>query len=188
MVSKNNQHLKETLSSQQVPHYGLRKLGVGVASVLLGATLYFGMQPTNVQADTVDNSATSQDNDGTQNLQQPTVTLGQANNAQNATTDQQTTDSANSSQAAEPAANNTSSAQSNDSASANDPQAVATVTVDQPSINLRSNGSDNMKEKGTVTLTNVRAGDTFYINFQQDKLVNYISFDSIQTILARGGP
>ncbi|WP_373842534.1 YSIRK-type signal peptide-containing protein, partial [Limosilactobacillus sp.] len=42
MVSKNNTYLKEVMHSHRVPHYGLRKLGIGVTSVLLGTTLYFG--------------------------------------------------------------------------------------------------------------------------------------------------
>lgn len=42
MVSKNNFNHMMQENSKRVPHYGLRKLSVGVASVLLGATLYFG--------------------------------------------------------------------------------------------------------------------------------------------------
>ena len=53
MVSKNNQwqHLQAT--AQRVPHYGLRKLSVGVASVLLSTTLYMGVS---AQADTLNQS------------------------------------------------------------------------------------------------------------------------------------
>lgn len=42
MVSKNNFKNKMNADAKRVPHYGLRKLGVGVASVLLGTTLYLG--------------------------------------------------------------------------------------------------------------------------------------------------
>ena len=35
------------------PHYGIRKLSVGVASVLLGITFYMGMNGNVVHADTV---------------------------------------------------------------------------------------------------------------------------------------
>ncbi len=38
------------MHSHRVPHYGLRKLGIGVTSVLLGTTLYFGAN-TPVHAD-----------------------------------------------------------------------------------------------------------------------------------------
>ena len=50
MVSKNNQWQHLQASAQRVPHYGLRKLSVGVASVLLSTTLYMGV---NAHADTV---------------------------------------------------------------------------------------------------------------------------------------
>ena len=50
MVSKNNQYWKQQRDAQRVPHYGLRKLSVGVASVLLSTTLYMG---ATAHADTV---------------------------------------------------------------------------------------------------------------------------------------
>lgn len=50
MVSKNNQWQHLQASAQRVPHYGLRKLSVGVASVLLSTTLYMGVS---AHADTV---------------------------------------------------------------------------------------------------------------------------------------
>ena len=46
MVSKNNIQHKMEADAKRVPHYGLRKLGIGVASVLLGTTLYFGKADT----------------------------------------------------------------------------------------------------------------------------------------------
>ncbi|WP_076461334.1 YSIRK-type signal peptide-containing protein [Limosilactobacillus caccae] len=46
MVSKNNQWNKMQQEADRVPHYGLRKLSVGVASVLLSTTLLFGMAST----------------------------------------------------------------------------------------------------------------------------------------------
>lgn len=42
MVSKNNLAKQLEDNAKRVPHYGLRKLSVGVASVLLSTTLYFG--------------------------------------------------------------------------------------------------------------------------------------------------
>lgn len=50
MVSKNNQQWKRQQEAQRVPHYGLRKLSVGVASVLLSTTLYMGVT---AHADTI---------------------------------------------------------------------------------------------------------------------------------------
>lgn len=54
MVSKNNQWQHLQASAQRVPHYGLRKLSVGVASVLLSTTLYMGVS---AHADTVTTSS-----------------------------------------------------------------------------------------------------------------------------------
>ena len=42
-VSKNNLQNKLQADARRVPHWSLRKLSVGVASVLLGTTFYFGM-------------------------------------------------------------------------------------------------------------------------------------------------
>lgn len=50
MVSKNNFKKIMQDEAKRVPHYGLRKLSVGVASVLLSTTLFFGVR---AQADTV---------------------------------------------------------------------------------------------------------------------------------------
>ena len=50
MVFKNNQQWKRRQEAQCVPHYGLRKLSVGVASVLLSTTLYMGVT---AHADTI---------------------------------------------------------------------------------------------------------------------------------------
>ncbi len=64
MVSKNNTYLREVMRSHRVPHYGLRKLGIGVTSVLLGTTLYFGANAPVANADQVsaNNSASDQTN------------------------------------------------------------------------------------------------------------------------------
>ncbi|MCD7086421.1 YSIRK-type signal peptide-containing protein [Limosilactobacillus fastidiosus] len=51
MVSKNNQWKKLQQQAEQAPHFGIRKLSVGVASVLLGTTLFFGTSAV-VHADT----------------------------------------------------------------------------------------------------------------------------------------
>lgn len=53
MVSKNNVQVKDRYATKQVHHYGIRKLSVGVASVLLGTTFYMGMNGNVVHADTV---------------------------------------------------------------------------------------------------------------------------------------
>ena len=51
MVSKNNFKERMKGNSRQVQHFGIRKLSIGAASVLLGTTLFFGADV--VHADTV---------------------------------------------------------------------------------------------------------------------------------------
>ena len=53
MVSKNNFQQHQQAVADRVPHYGIRKLSVGVASVLLGTTFYMGINGNVVHADTV---------------------------------------------------------------------------------------------------------------------------------------
>lgn len=54
MVSKNNRYQKQLMTlDREVPHYSLRKLGIGVVSVLLGTTMYFGANNTVANADEV---------------------------------------------------------------------------------------------------------------------------------------
>lgn len=53
MVGRNNFLNKMQSNMERRPHYGIRKLGVGVASVLLSTTLYLGTVSSNhVLADT----------------------------------------------------------------------------------------------------------------------------------------
>ena len=57
MVSKNNRYQKQLMTlDREVPHYSLRKLGIGVVSVLLGTTMYFGANNTVANADEVVNN------------------------------------------------------------------------------------------------------------------------------------
>uniref|UniRef100_UPI0025D62579 mucin-binding protein n=1 Tax=uncultured Limosilactobacillus sp. TaxID=2837629 RepID=UPI0025D62579 len=71
MVSRANLNQKAAQNARRRPHYGLRKLSVGVASVLLGATLYLG--GTNIEAHAAVANAT--DNATTQS--QLTTSKGQ---------------------------------------------------------------------------------------------------------------
>lgn len=56
MVSKNNLKNKMEQTAARTPHYGIRKLSVGVASVLISTTLYMGA--TTAKADTLPSTAT----------------------------------------------------------------------------------------------------------------------------------
>ena len=73
-ISKANQKLQQQLAAQrQVQHFGLRKLSVGVVSVLLSTSLYFG-------ATSVAHAA-----NGTPSVNTTTVTSGVPNKASTAT-------------------------------------------------------------------------------------------------------
>lgn len=88
MVSKNNFKNKMQDEAKRVPHYGLRKLSVGVASVLLSTTLFFGVS---AHADTTNpdtqSSAdeTSQESNATgiTNQSAKSVTLSDASDTDN---------------------------------------------------------------------------------------------------------
>lgn len=73
MVSKNNLAKQMEERAKHVPHYGLRKLSVGVASVLLSTTLYLGIT---AHADT---NVPVENNEGT-----PAQTTNKENNQQQA--------------------------------------------------------------------------------------------------------
>lgn len=60
MVAKNNQAMKQAqIAEREVPHYGLRKLGIGVVSVLLGTTMYLGANSTVANADELANGSSA---------------------------------------------------------------------------------------------------------------------------------
>ncbi len=56
MTGKNNHHF----SDQWIQHYGLRKLSIGVASVLLSTVIYLGVTQEHGFADTLDNRAVTE--------------------------------------------------------------------------------------------------------------------------------
>ena len=99
MVSKNNRPLlREHSASQRVPHYGLRKLSFGVASVLLSTTFFLGTgQAVHADADTTKADTTEQNNETAQLAGTPSEATSQ--NVQSQPANSQ----AESSQAAQPA-------------------------------------------------------------------------------------
>ena len=56
MVSKNNRLKRFEQSAQRQNHFGIRKLTIGAASVLLGTSLYLGTQTSQAKAATTDNN------------------------------------------------------------------------------------------------------------------------------------
>lgn len=69
MVSKNNRQILKQSGAKQTPHYGLRKLSIGVASVLLSTTFYMGA--TTVYADSNSESNSHQTLQAERTAQQP---------------------------------------------------------------------------------------------------------------------
>lgn len=175
MVSKNNLKWKQQRDAQRVPHYGLRKLSVGVASVLLSTTLYMG---ATASADTVSepsgepavtqptSTATgSSAGDATANAQPKSTADQPASAVTGASTDNTTADTkpvqtANAvttqPTADQPASSVTSGAQSSDNSAAPknnvSAQSAPTALPKQPS-NVASDNNDLTPKKETVDST-----------------------------------
>ena len=103
MVSKNNIQVKDRYATKQVPHYGIRKLSVGVASVLLSTTLYMGVTAhtdaiaaTNPQQ-TIDQTANTKSGTSTSNVPadaQPTADQSASTAANSPASETDTSDKA----------------------------------------------------------------------------------------------
>lgn len=127
MLSKNNVKNRLEGNAKRVPRYSLRKLNVGLASVLLGTALYLGA-PANVHADVPANE------------NQPVATVP----TDNSTT---TTQSAASEQAST-VASSASTTQSN--ASANTQSSASTRTSSAASPNSPTASSQSSQSQQTV--------------------------------------
>ena len=65
MVSKNNRDKKMEAVAERKPHFAIRKLTIGAASVLLGTSLWMSTSTSTVHADETDNN----DSDAKTNLE-----------------------------------------------------------------------------------------------------------------------
>ena len=105
MVSRNNIKHKIENDSKRIPHWSLRKLSIGVASVLLGTTFYFGsgavahadttntatptttvINPTTTDTNSTGNLSTTGSN---QQITTPTTTNSNTENSDNLVREQQ---------------------------------------------------------------------------------------------------
>ena len=59
MVSKNNQYLKDTKQGTKVESYSIKKFKVGTASVVIGASIFFGAGAVTQAAEEVSNNTTT---------------------------------------------------------------------------------------------------------------------------------
>ncbi|MFD3388544.1 YSIRK-type signal peptide-containing protein [Lactobacillus salivarius] len=82
MVSKNNIRNKMEQTANRTLHYAIRKVGVGVASVLISITLYMGTNTA--KADSLPNTATDV------TTTKPTTVSSSSSTQENTTADQTT--------------------------------------------------------------------------------------------------
>ena len=180
MVSKNNFKNKMEQTAARTPHYGIRKLSVGVASVLISTTLYMGA--TTAKADTLPSTATdvattkqetasssSSTQDNTTVDKTVETTTGVANNSTD--TSVSTTSNAQAS-----TTNTTAGATSSDKSSANNNSLVAnnvestanTTAQTQPKpdvvtsdkANVDNQVGSNVENKSTTTTDTISAPTT----------------------------
>ena len=128
MVSKNNLLNKQEQDAKRVPHYGLRKLSVGVASVLLSTTLYVGVAAHADTLDTSNASATTEQatsSASTQNSASVVLKVS-ASSASSSATSASTVSSASASVTSSASSASASSATSASSAAVNSAASAAT--------------------------------------------------------------
>lgn len=171
MVSRKNIELRKQQSAEQIPHYGLRRLSIGVASVLLGTSLYLGANSLVASADAVTPGKDGQTDTETQ-------APATANNQQSSVVQLKTGVQSDNHQAAA-----VESAQL-----LNDSKQVAEVKT-----RVHFTGDDG---SATVDVANAHAGDTYQVVFHTDPhltldytpgpLTQQGVVDSQQTVAADG--
>ena len=180
MVSKNNLKNKMEQTAARTPHYGIRKLSVGVASVLISTTLYMGA--TTAKADTLPSTATdaATTNPETASSSSSTQTNATVDNTAKTTvpTTASSTDTSVSttSNAQASTTNTTAGATSSDKSSANNNSLVAnnvestanTTAQTQPKpdvvtsdkANVDNQVGSNVENKSTTTTDTISAPTT----------------------------
>lgn len=175
MVSKNNIQHKIEQDAKRLPHYGLRRLNIGVASVLLGTTLFLGAEGTVAQADTdttPNNGSADKVSSDDNKLQAETVTLGQSNetnSANNAGSGEET--NSNNQSSSVNSTNKLTVGNQNQLASrkgSTDPYApLFTNLSEQPSVKTKIKFSHDA-HSATLDIANAKAGDTYQMVFDVD--------------------
>lgn len=154
MVSKNNRMKKMEKSADRKPHFAIRKLTIGAASVLLGTTLWMSTTASTSHADTVNdnnnNSPTSGEESNTET----------SSNAGNADSDKAVVIANN--DAAKNAS--TTSKQENitvndDKAEAQAPKADTTVSIDKSNVAEQKVDTSSLETK-SAPATTVKSNDT----------------------------
>ena len=157
MVSKNNHAMKQAqIAEREVPHYGLRKLGIGVVSVLLGTTMYFGANNMIADAATIDDNGSTTSDAAKTTASQPAVT----NSVVPLHTDVATHNSA-ASQPATSDANTTTSSSSADSTNTVASNQVNQPVVAQDQSERSTTPSDPTTNAGSVILYSYNEGTAY---------------------------
>lgn len=164
MVSKNNIAVKEQQSSKKVNKYGLRKLTVGTASVLLGVTMY-GTATANADTATPNSNSASVNQATQANVDTHEVDINSASAASVSTTNSNVASAAD----ANNNLSNSSAVLQAASAAVNSAQAV--LSADTVSQNVQaSNASSASTESPTSS-----ASSTFNSNQPMTSAVNTIN-------------
>ncbi len=155
MVSKNNRVQKMAQAAERQSHFGIRKLTVGAASVLLGTTLWLGNNANVANADT---KADNNDADKAQNSENAVVNtqkvdkvvVDASNASQSTETTDQTQESSDQSQSADQAV------KSNDENTADQKVAEATQNA-QTHIEKATENTENKKAEITSSQADEKA-------------------------------
>ena len=163
MVSKNNVQVKDRYATQQVPHYGIRKLSVGVASVLLGTTFYMGINGNVAHADTVNG----------QEHETPDSQVANSNSNSNSNSDNTTNSSANTALSDKQAA-----ASSTGTAVMNEVNAKPQVTEITNGSHVQSDAANIVKSDAN---TPVNAAANTNVNMQSGAANTNVQSDAANT-------
>ena len=173
MVSKNNIEIKKRRLAKQVPHYGLRRLSVGVASVLLGTSFYLGgivahadtttgVQPT--VANTEENS-----NNSAGSLTFSTSTSGSSSNAKTIAAPTSTVSASAASNTSTAPAANTAANSADSSSSA---PAVKTPAASPSAVSANNGNSASSSASSTSSSANFAAAKKINVNDLKAKKIN----------------
>ena len=151
--------------------YAIRKFTVGIASLLIGATLVFGVGNV-ARADELDN-ASSQNNDGNKDKSEPVDITELTNTNETASTEDQATDKAttNASEEASNADQTTATTQDTsqtEKSNAEETQSTEQANTEKASSNQTTKDSSNI-EQDTINKTNDKPSTTDKTATTQDK-------------------
>lgn len=182
MVSKNNKAKRQQWSANQRPHYSLRKLSIGVASVLLGTTLYLGGTAHAATTPTTNSTTTASmatTNSVAQSAQQPNTVKDES------TTPRQATQSTSGTETTVPSTQATQAQQPSSAAVTNVQIKMATTNQNDPQTlkysELHGETPLTVNVSGEISPT-AKAGDTFSIQYSNNLKANDAEWAHEETV------